>query len=78
VIGYAGASGLATGPHLHYEVLRNGARVNPMSVRFTGRAQLSGADLAGFRSRLRGLLATPLGTARAAATPAPGATRVAP
>ena len=48
---------------------RNGAHVNPRSVRFTSRAQLSGGDLASFRSRLRSLLATPLGAR--AATPAP-------
>ena len=29
VIGYVGATGLATAPHLHYEFLRNGAQVNP-------------------------------------------------
>ena len=33
VIGYLGESGLATGPHLHYEVLVNGHFVDPMRVR---------------------------------------------
>lgn len=29
VIGYLGESGISTGPHLHYEVHKNGERVNP-------------------------------------------------
>jgi hypothetical protein len=40
---------------------RNGVTINPRSVRFTARAQLSSGELASFRSRLRSLLATPVG-----------------
>ena len=29
IIGYAGSSGLSTGPHLHYEVIRNGEKIDP-------------------------------------------------
>ena len=32
VIGYVGATGLATGPHLHYEFILNGAHRNPRTV----------------------------------------------
>lgn len=32
VIGYVGMTGLATGPHLHYEMHRRGDRVDPLSI----------------------------------------------
>ena len=33
VIGYVGMTGLATGPHLHYEVHRHGRHINPSSIK---------------------------------------------
>jgi murein DD-endopeptidase MepM/ murein hydrolase activator NlpD len=48
VIGYVGMTGLATGPHLHYEYLMNGVHMNPQTVHLPGAEPLRAESLARF------------------------------
>jgi murein DD-endopeptidase MepM/ murein hydrolase activator NlpD len=49
VIGFVGATGLATGPHLHYEVRIDGDAINPLSVKMATHERLGGKDLLAFQ-----------------------------
>jgi len=49
IVGYLGQSGLATGPHLHYEVMINGNFVDPMAIKLARTREFDGKLLAGFK-----------------------------
>jgi murein DD-endopeptidase MepM/ murein hydrolase activator NlpD len=84
VIGYVGMTGLATGPHLHYEYLMNGVHKNPQTVHLPGALPLPAEILLKFRDAaapLLGNLDPPTGappSTGAPAAPPVAATRPAP
>ncbi len=74
-VGYLGDSGLATGPHLHYEVIINGNFVDPMAIKLPRTREFDGRMLAAFkreRDRIDQLMAeSPGAAAMASERPAP-------
>jgi len=48
LVGYVGQTGHATGPHLHFEFLKNGEKINFLALKIPGIDRLKGEDLRAF------------------------------
>ncbi|NQY43608.1 MAG: peptidoglycan DD-metalloendopeptidase family protein [Legionellales bacterium] len=56
IIGYVGKSGLADGPHLHYEFWIKGKKVNPETVKLPMASSLTGIERTRFKSASKPLI----------------------
>ncbi|HEY2033106.1 MAG TPA: M23 family metallopeptidase [Rhizomicrobium sp.] len=56
VVAFSGMTGMATGPHLHYEIRINNVQVNPATVKMASGRRLFGKDLTAFKDERQHVL----------------------